>query len=146
MLRFLYLAKNFEILANSPSTEMDQRTPAWSVALVVLLAKTPLASSTDKFQPIALLAQLKKLYARWVLLFLQADFEEAQIPNQYGFRRGRQAPEVCHTALRLKEKAHEWNQPWCYFKIDVAKAFDSIKHHVVIDALGEICRNNKWQH
>ena len=138
---FIYLAGHFEKIANSGALDLDHRPQAWSISLVVLLSKTPLADSPSQFRPIALLAQLKKLYTRWVMLFLQQDFEAAQVSTQYGFRRARQASEVSHTILRMKEKAFEWHQNWSFYKIDVAKAFDSVSHSRVIDALRETCSN-----
>ena len=140
---FVYLAKHFEKLANQTGSVQDLRPQGWSVALVILIAKTPLADSADQFRPIALLAQVNKLYTRWLMLFLQGDFEAAQIHAQYGFRRHRQASEVSHTALRIRERAYEWEQPWSFYKIDVARAFDSISHHCVLDCLGEVCANKK---
>ena len=129
---FLYLARHFEQIANQTGRDANLRPEGWSVALVILIAKTPFADAADKYRPIALLEQVNKLLHTVASAVLTRRFrKKTQIPTQYGFRRHRQASEVSHTALRIREKAYEWEQPWSFYKIDVSRAFDSISQPIV---------------
>ena len=69
---FIYLAKQFEKIANEQGNS-SLRPRGWEVAIVVLIAKPPAAKQAAHYRPTALLEQLKKLYARWLLLFLHQD-------------------------------------------------------------------------
>ena len=55
--------------------------------------------------------------------------------NQLANRKGHQAAEGVHTTRRIMEKAHLHQIPLVMAKLDVQKAFDSIKHKSVTAAL-----------
>ena len=55
--------------------------------------------------------------------------------EQFGFRRGRGCSDAVHTMRMIVEKSAEWGEELWVATLDVAKAFDTVTHAALFDAL-----------
>ena len=81
------------------------------------------------------MCQLQKLYAKWLTINLIPAINPIISEHQAGYRRGRQASEVLFTVQKMIEISHEWQQPLVLLKIDIRKAFDTIRQSSILQAL-----------
>ena len=66
---------------------------------------------------------------------LMPTLEAALTKEQAGFRKNFSTVDHLHTLMQIQEKTHEWQIPlWTCF-IDFEKAFDSIEHDAIWEAL-----------
>ena len=71
---------------------------------------------------------------------LVAYFCTPCLPNQCGFSQGRQTAEVSELTRLALQKAVQWNVPLYALKLDVHRAFDAMKHDVILQSLvGDGC-------
>ncbi|GFS15998.1 endonuclease-reverse transcriptase [Elysia marginata] len=64
--------------------------------------------------------------------------------EQAGFRKGYSTTDHKHTLNQVIEKSNEYNLPLCVGFIDYEKAFDSVEHFAIFDALRQININEKY--
>ena len=83
------------------------------------------ATQLSKYRPISLMAQLQKVYTRWLLSQCSATIDAQISEHQSGHGRQRQAAETLYTIQRVIEIHLEWNHPLTILKVDLRKAFDS---------------------
>ena len=122
-------------IANQPFDPNLQRPSEWDHSAVSLIPKFPQAETLADHRPIALICQSQKLWERLLADEIAEGLEATFGEFQYGFRQGRQCAELVATLLRIREIARQWQSSWVYYKVDVKKAFDTIKHSSVISVL-----------
>ena len=75
---------------------------------------------------------------------MEKTLEENQPREQAGFRRGYSTMDHIHTLNQVIEKTNEYNIPINIGFIDYEKAFDSIEHFAIFDALRQIGINETY--
>ena len=109
----------------------------WKISRITPIHKKGDPSDVSNYRPISLLSLVGKLLERIIHTALMAHVLANGIisENQFGFRKESSTQEallsVCHLWHRIME---EGGSNVVVF-LDLAKAFDSIQHHRVIDAL-----------
>jgi group II intron reverse transcriptase/maturase len=91
-----------------------------------------------KTRPLGLPTWSDKLVGEVVRLLLEAYYEPVFSDRSHGFRPGR----GCHTALR--EVAKTWTGTAWFIEGDIADCFGSFDHQVMLSALGEKIRDNRF--
>ena len=66
-----------------------------------------------------------------------SSIDEYQPPERAAYRRGLSTINHLHAVTQLLEKTTEYNIPRCMAFVDYAKAFYSIQHRAVFEALRE---------
>nr|CDJ95062.1 unnamed protein product [Haemonchus contortus] len=113
-----------------------QRIPdQWKKSNTVLLFKKGERDQMKNYRPIALLSQPYKLFTKIILNRLERQYDEYQPVEQAGFRKGFCCMNHIHTITQLIERTREYKQPLLLCFIDYAKAFDSVEHNSVWNAL-----------
>ena len=110
----------------------------WRNAHVVPVAKKADAVVVNEFRPISLTAIPSKICERWILLHMKELTSKVLPDRQYGFREGRGTV----AALLDAEASMVASLEECTCRLraavvsfDVAKAFDSINHNILLQKL-----------
>ena len=111
----------------------------WCDVCISMIPKITSPTLVKHWRPIALTSCLQKLYLA-VVTRLVAYFCTPCLPNQCGFSQGRQTAEVSELTRLALQKAVQWNVPLYALKLDVHRAFDAMKHDVILQSLvGDGC-------
>ncbi|KAK3763976.1 hypothetical protein RRG08_024031 [Elysia crispata] len=78
------------------------------------------------------------------LVTRENTLDENQPRDQAGFRRGFSTTDHIFTLNQVIEKSNEYNLPLCVGFIDYEKAFDSVEHFAIFDALRKININETY--
>eukprot|EP00973_Karenia_brevis_P060162 8371484-Karenia_brevis.AAC.1 len=89
------------------------------------------------YRPITLLPIMYKLFSRILRARVQQVLEEAQSPDQAGFRSGYSCDDHLLTMVLLLENCDEFNLPLWACALDYQKAFDTVSHADLWKALEE---------
>ncbi|GFR93878.1 endonuclease-reverse transcriptase [Elysia marginata] len=75
---------------------------------------------------------------------MESILDENQPRDQAGFRKAFSTTEHMHTLSQIIEKSNEYNLQLCLGFIDYEKAFDSVEHFAILDALQKININENY--
>ena len=87
------------------------------------------------YRPITILSITYKLFSRLLLQRVKPILDNAQTVDQASFRSGYSCSDHSFCLAQIQEKAHEWQQEVWVVAIDFVKAFDSVDHAPLFDAL-----------
>ena len=108
----------------------------WNATTLVLIPKTANASCTSDFRPVSCLNTLYKVIAKLLTDRLQSLLSDVISPTQSAFLPGRSLAE---NVLLATEMVHGYNwrniSPRGMLKVDLRKAFDSVRWEFVLAAL-----------
>jgi hypothetical protein len=79
-----------------------------------------------------------KLFTRVLQKRMEKVLDSNQPREQAGFRKGFSTTDHLQTINQIIEKCNEFNIPLCLAFIDYEKAFDSIEHWAIFEALKDI--------
>ena len=75
---------------------------------------------------------------------MEKTLDANQPREQAGFRKGFATTDHLHTINQIIEKSNKFNLPLCIAYIDYEKAFDSVEHNVIFQALRNIDINETY--
>lgn len=111
-------------------------TPAqWSESNIILLYKKGNPREIGNYRPISLLPSLYKLFSSIIDSRVSKTLEINQPVEQAGFRKGFSTIDHIHTLELIIEKYRENQRPLYAAYIDYQKAFDTISHESIWEAL-----------
>ncbi|CAE7346755.1 unnamed protein product [Symbiodinium microadriaticum] len=105
----------------------------WNQPILIMLPKMRAPRKARDLRPIAMGSSVSKLFSRMLLnrsLSLICPQTYAQCSGP-----GRQTSDFLYTVIRLFELTREWGNPLAVFKLDLAKAFDSVDRQMLLDRL-----------
>ena len=108
---------------------------AWKKTVVKVLHKSGDMRLPQNYRPISIIPLLYKLFSRLLCNRLLPVLDSEQSPDQAGFRPGKSTTDHLFTIGILQETAEEWQTPLWIAAIDFKKAFDSVTHRGIWDAL-----------
>lgn len=107
----------------------------WSESEIILLYKKGDPDNISNYRPISLLPSLYKLFSSIIEKRIKETTEKFQPIEQAGFRRGFSTVDHIHTLEMIIEKYQEFNRPLYTVFIDYQKAFDTLLHSAIWEAL-----------
>ena len=107
----------------------------WSKTIIKVLHKSGDVRLPQNYRPIATIPLLYKLFSRMVYNRLEPVLDAQQNKDQSGFRRNRTTVDHLFTTALIQETAEEWKYPLWVAAVDFKKAFDSVTHRALWQAL-----------
>jgi hypothetical protein len=120
------------------SLEQGTFPNVWKSTKVLPVHKTGNSAEIKNYRPIALLSTFSKIFEIAIFNFLSPVLKNILTPSQHGFMRGRSTVTnlVCVTQF-ISDSLDRRGQVDVIYT-DVAKAFDSVDHHILLYKLSEI--------
>lgn len=109
----------------------------WKCATITLIHKKGNRDEMKNYRPIGLISTIYKLFTTIIKERITGTLNENQPPEQAGFRSGYSTTDHLQTVNQIIEKCSEYNKPIHLAFIDYSKAFDSLEHPQMIEALGK---------
>ena len=118
--------------------------PTWDEAKVIIIYKKGDPVDIKNYRPISLLSHSYKLFTRLLQTRMENILDQNQPRDQAGFRRKFATIDHIYTLNQIIEKTNEYNLPLCVGFIDYEKAFDSVEHFAIFEALRKININETY--
>ena len=107
----------------------------WNMATIILLHKKGDKSEINNYRPISLTSHMCKLFTRVIKNRIEKQLDEHQPREQAGFRSGYSTTDHLQVLNQLIEKSNEYKEPLYIAFVDYEKAFDSVEHEDILNAL-----------
>lgn len=107
----------------------------WTTSSIVLLHKKGDKNNINNYRPISLMSNIYKIFAKVILSRISNILDENQPREQAGFRSGYSTLDHIHVIKQLFEKGKEHNLTFYCSFVDYSKAFDTIEHEKIWNAL-----------
>ena len=108
---------------------------AWNNAVIILLRKKGDIKDINNYRPISLLSHISKLFGKVIKNRLDKQLDSNQSREQAGFRSGFSTTDHLQVITQLVEKTNEYGIPMYFSFVDYEKAFDSVEHTGIMEAL-----------
>ena len=108
---------------------------SWHEAKIVILFKKGDPKDIKNYMPISLLSHSYKIFTRLLQTRIERTLDENQPREQAGFRKGYSTTDHLQALNQIIEKSNEYNLPLCIGFIDCKKAFDTVEHFAIFEAL-----------
>ena len=108
---------------------------SWHEAKIVILFKKGDPKDIKNYRPISLLSHSYKIFTRLLQARIERTLDENQPREQAGFRKGYSTTDHLQALNQIIEKSNEYNLPLCIGFIDYEKAFDTVEHFAIFEAL-----------
>jgi hypothetical protein len=125
-----HLAKLFTSCLNQ-----RQVPAAWNNAVITLLHKKGDKMDIGNYRPISLISHISKLFTKVIKNRIEKQLDANQSREQAGFRQGYSTSDHLQVITQLVEKCNEYTLPLCLVFVDYEKAFDSVEHNGIVDAM-----------
>ena len=107
----------------------------WKTSKIILLYKKGDKDDLNNYRPISLMSNIYKVFSKIITRRITKVLDESQTPDQAGFRSGYSTVDHLQTINQVIEKTDKFNIPLYLAFIDFKKAFDTVEHPSVIQAL-----------
>jgi hypothetical protein len=115
----------------------SRQTPKeWNNGIIILLHKKGDVKDIGNYRPISLISHISKLLTKVIQNRLEGTLDFNQPREQAGFRKGFSTTDHLQVVTQLIEKTNEYGLPLCLAFVDYEKAFDSVEHKKILEALG----------
>lgn len=107
----------------------------WTTSTIILIHKKGDKGDVGNYRPISLMSNIYKIFAKIILSRLTRVLDENQPREQAGFRSKYSVVDHVQVVRQIFEKYKEYGLPlYCCF-VDYCKAFDSLEHNSIWNAL-----------
>ena len=113
-----------------------KQTPdSWHEAKIVILFKKGDPKDIKNYRPISLLSHSYKMFTRPLQSRTERTLDENQPRELAGFRKGYSTTDHLQALNQTTETSNECNLPLCISFIGYEKAFDTVEHFAIFEAL-----------
>lgn len=107
----------------------------WTTSTIILIHKKGDRFDINNYRPVSLMSNIYKTFSKIILSRIAKKLDEQQPREQGGFRTGYSTIDHIHVIKQLIEKCQEYNHPLYMAFVDYNKAFDSLEHENIWEAL-----------
>lgn len=107
----------------------------WTKSNIILLYKKGDQFDIGNYRPISLMPNLYKIFAKILLKRIEGKLDEQQPIEQAGFRKNFSVLDHIHTVRQIIAKYEEYQLVYYLAFVDYSKAFDSLIHSNIWEAL-----------
>lgn len=107
----------------------------WTESNIILLYKKGDQYDIGNYRPISLMSNLYKIFAKVLLRRMEMKLDEQQPIEQAGFRKDYSVLDHIHVVRQIIEKYAEYQLIYYLAFVDYSKAFDSLIHTNIWEAL-----------
>lgn len=107
----------------------------WTKSTIILLHKKGDKGDIGNYRPISLMSNIYKVFSKIILSRITNTLEENQPKEQAGFRRHFSTIDHIHALRQILQKFKEYNKTYYLGFIDFNKAFDTLEHSFIWNAL-----------
>ncbi|CAH2103439.1 unnamed protein product [Euphydryas editha] len=129
-----YTIKAFTNLYNDILTK-EEIPQQWTFSNIILLHKKGDRTEINNYRPISLISNLYKIFSKVILNRISSALDENQPREQAGFRSDFSTMDHIHVVKQVIQKSNEYGKTYYLAFVDYSKAFDSLKHSYIWDAL-----------
>lgn len=115
--------------------ETEKIPEDWTKSTIILLHKKGDKGDIANYRPISLMSNVYKVFSKIILSRIAITLEENQPKEQAGFRRSFSTIDHIHTLRQILQKYKEYNKIYYLGFVDFNKAFDTLEHGYIWDAL-----------
>ena len=108
---------------------------SWLHIFFTMIPKDGDLTMVKNWRPIAILKVLYKLFARLLYERLYQHLDSFQCADQHAYRKNFSIEDPLFVFEMLTSKAREFNVDLWAASLDLSKAFDTLKHSYIFDAL-----------
>ena len=108
---------------------------SWHEAKIIIVFKKGDPKDIKNYRPISLLSHSYKIFTRLSQSRIERTLDENQPREQAGFRKDYSTIDHLQTLNQTTEKSNEYKLPLCIGFIDYEKAFNTVEHFVIFEAL-----------
>ena len=108
---------------------------SWHEAKIVILFKKGDPKDIKNYRPISLLAHIYKISTRLLQTRTERTLDENEPRDQAGFQNGYSTADYLQALNQIIEKSNEYNLPLYTGFIDYGKAFYTVEHFAIFEAL-----------
>lgn len=116
----------------------------WTTSTIILLHKKGKKNDITNYRPISLMSNLYKIFSKTILDRLTKILDENQPKEQAGFRCDFSTLDHIHTIKQVIQKSNEYGITYYLAFVDYNKAFDSLRHVEIWEALETQGINKKY--
>lgn len=114
-------------------------------ALIALLPKKDEATQLGHFRPISLIHSVAKLIAKVLSIRLGAKMDQIISPAQSAFQKAKCIHDSFLYVQGCVRSLHRRKKPALLFKLDIAKAFDSVSWDYLLELLQRLGFSARWR-
>jgi hypothetical protein len=107
----------------------------WTKSTIILLHKKGDKGDISNYRPISLMSNVYKVFSKIILTRITNTLEENQPKEQAGFRRNFSTIDHIHALRQILQKYKEYNKTYYLGFVDFNKAFDTLEHEFIWNAL-----------
>ena len=107
----------------------------WKTSKTILIFKKGALNEIKNYRPICLLSTIYKIFTNLILQRIKGTLNQECSREQAGFRKSYSTIDHIHSIRQIIQKHHEHKIPLYLLYIDFEKAFDSVEHNAILNAL-----------
>ncbi|GBP46097.1 LINE-1 retrotransposable element ORF2 protein [Eumeta japonica] len=107
----------------------------WTKSTIILLHKKGDKEDIGNYRPISLTSNIYKIFSKIILNRITNTLDENQPKEQAGFRSKFSTIDHIHTLRQILQKYSEYNKTYHIGFVDFNKAFDTLEHDYIWDAM-----------
>ena len=111
----------------------------------MLLPKKDFALTPADFRPISLMHSIAKLVTKLLANRLAPTLHQIVSPSQSAFIKGRSIQDNFQYVQGAVNHFHNSNTPMLFLKLDIQKAFDSVRWEYMLELLQHLGFGQRWR-